>query len=55
MGQALDNLIAKKPTVAHENMECLDQSILQRQLKNEEKRKKNKIVKEAWKEARKKS
>jgi hypothetical protein len=55
MGQALDDSIAKEPTVAHENMEGLVQSIVQRQLKNEEKRKKNEIVKEALKEARKKS
>jgi hypothetical protein len=53
MGQALDDLIAKEPTVAHENMEGLVQSIVQRQLKNVEKRKKNEIVKEALKEARK--
>jgi hypothetical protein len=55
MGQALDNSIAKEPTVAHKNMEGLVQSIVQRQLKNEEKRKKNEIVKEALKEAQKKS
>jgi hypothetical protein len=53
MGQALDDSIAKEPTVAHENMEGHVQSIVQRQLKNEEKRKKNKIVKEALKEAQK--
>ncbi len=55
MGQALDDSLAKEPTVAHENMEGLVQSIVQRQLKNEEKRKQNEIVKEALKEARKKS
>ena len=55
MGQALDDSLAKEPTVAHENMEGLVQSIVQRQLKNEDKRKKNEIVKEALKEARKKS
>jgi hypothetical protein len=55
MGQALDDSIAKEPTVAHKKMEGLVQSIVQRQLKNEGKRKKNEIVKEALKEARKKS
>jgi hypothetical protein len=55
MGQALDDSLAKEPTVAHENMEGLVQSIVQRQLKNEDKRKKNEIVKEALKEAQKKS
>jgi N-acetyl-beta-hexosaminidase len=39
--------------VAHKNMESLVQTIVQRQLKNDEKRKKNEIVKEALKEARK--
>jgi hypothetical protein len=55
MGQALDNLLAKEPTVAQENMEGLVQSIVQRQLKNDEKRKKNEIVKEALKKAQKQS
>jgi hypothetical protein len=45
MGQALDDSLAKEPTVAHENMEGLVQSIVQRQLENEDKRKKNEIVK----------
>jgi hypothetical protein len=40
MAQALDDLLAKEPTVAHENMEGLVQSILQRHLE---------IVKEALK------
>jgi hypothetical protein len=53
MGQVLDDSIAKEPTVAHENMEGLVQSIVQRQLKNEEKRKKNEIIKEALEEAQK--
>jgi hypothetical protein len=55
MGQALKDLLAKEPTAVHENMEGLVQSIVQRQLKNEEKRKHNEIVKEALKEARKNS
>jgi hypothetical protein len=53
MGQALDESLAKEPTVAHKNMEGLIQSIVQGQLKNDQKRKKNEIVKEALKEARK--
>jgi hypothetical protein len=53
MGQALDDSLAKEPTVAHENMEGLVQSIAQRQLKNEDKHKNNEIVKEALREARK--
>jgi hypothetical protein len=55
MGQVLDDSISKEPTVAQENMEGLVQSIVQRQLKNVEKRKKNEIIKEALKEARKQS
>jgi hypothetical protein len=49
IGQALDDSLAKEPMVAHKIMEGLVQSIVQRQLKNEEKRKKNEIVKEALK------
>jgi hypothetical protein len=53
MSQALDDSLAKEPTVAHENIEGLVQSIVQHQLKNEDKRKKNEIAKEALREARK--
>jgi hypothetical protein len=55
MGQALNDSLAKEATVAHQNMEGLAQSIMQRQLRKKEKRKRNEIVKEALKEARRKS
>jgi hypothetical protein len=51
MGQALDDSFAKDPTVAHKNMEGLVQSIVQRQLKKEEKHNNNEVGKEALKEA----
>jgi hypothetical protein len=52
MGQALDESLAKEPTVAHKNMEGLVQSIVQRQLKQDEKRKKNRHEKNLREEKR---
>jgi hypothetical protein len=45
MDQALDDSIAKEPMVVHDNTEGLVQSIMQHQLKNKEKRKKNELLK----------